>query len=90
VKGVEILKGTSGISTGVGGGDTPKPLTLEPGEQAQATLAWRNTTGAGTAVNVPYVRVRAKSGAAPVMISPGLDLGTTGKLGVGPWQKAAR
>ncbi|MHC5903614.1 DUF4232 domain-containing protein [Streptomyces sp. S6] len=90
VEGIEILKGTSRISGPTGSGDTPEPLTLKPGAQAWAELAWRNTTGFGTAVNVPYVRVRAKSGAAPVMIAPGLDLGTTGKLGVSPWQKAAR
>ncbi|MET8974924.1 DUF4232 domain-containing protein [Streptomyces sp. NPDC004539] len=89
VDGVQILKGTSGISSAVGGGDTPEPLTLKPGAKARATLAWRNTTEFGTAVNVPYVRVRAKSGAAPVTISPGLDLGTTGKLGVSPWRTAA-
>lgn len=29
----------------------------------------------------------AKPGAAPVTVIPELDLGTTGKLGVGPWKK---
>ncbi|QNP69648.1 DUF4232 domain-containing protein [Streptomyces roseirectus] len=90
VDGVQVLKGTSGISTAVGYGDTVVPLTLKPGEKASSSLAWRNTTEFGTAVNAPYVRVRAKSGADPVMLTPGLDLGTTGKLGVGPWHKAER
>ena len=44
----------------------------------------------GTPVNVPYVRVRAKEGADPVIVTPGLDLGTTGKLGVRPWKRAAQ
>ncbi|KMS68424.1 lipoprotein [Streptomyces viridochromogenes] len=89
VDGVRILKGTDRISTATGGGGSPQPLVLRPGEAAQSTLAWRNTTeaGAGAPVNAPYVRVRAKPGAAPVMVEPELDLGTTGQLGVGPWKK---
>lgn len=80
--------GTEQISTAVGGDGSPKAVTLQVGEAAQATLAWRNTTEAGVddLVNVPYVRVRAKSGSDPVMVVPELDLGTTGKLGVGLWK----
>ncbi len=48
---------------------------------------WRNTTGAGVAVNVPYVRVRVEVGAPPVTVTPELDLGPTGVLGVRPWAK---
>lgn len=89
VDGVRILQGTGRISSAVGGGESPQRVALRPGEAAQSTLAWRNTTeaGVGDPVNVPYVRVRAKSGAAPVIVQPELDLGTTGQLGVGPWQK---
>lgn len=86
VDGVRILQGTAEISTGLGD-DTPRPLVLRPGEVARASLAWRNTTGAGEPVNAPYVRVWAKPGADPVMVIPELDLGTTGKLGVGAWTK---
>ncbi|MFD9433026.1 DUF4232 domain-containing protein [Streptomyces sp. NPDC060002] len=86
VDGVEIFKGSGGISTVTGFDDPPRPVTLKPGERASAGLMWRNTTGSGTAVDVPYVRVRAKSDAAPVMVTPHLDLGTTGKLGVSPWR----
>jgi len=86
VDGVRILHGTDGISTGAGGGGSPRPVVLKPGEAARTTLAWRNTTQADDAVNAPYVRVRPKPGAAPVMVIPELDLGTTGKLGVGPWE----
>lgn len=87
VSGVRILHGTDKISTGIGGDAAPRPVTLQPGESAYASLAWRNTTGAGDAVNAPYVRVTAKAGAAPVTVTPELDLGTTGRLGVGPWTK---
>jgi len=84
--GVRILHGTGEISTAAGGDGSPRPLVLRPGEAARTTLAWRNTTQAGDAVNAPYVRVRPKPGAAPVTVIPELDLGTTGKLGVGPWE----
>ncbi|MET7288960.1 DUF4232 domain-containing protein [Streptomyces sp. NPDC005573] len=68
--------------------DLVRPLTLRPGERARADIAWRNTVEAfGGAVNAPYLRVRAKAGAAPVMVTPELDLGTTGRLGVRAWRK---
>ncbi|WP_336298802.1 DUF4232 domain-containing protein [Streptomyces cinnabarinus] len=86
VDGVRVLQGTAEISTGLGD-DTPQALTLRPGEAAQATLAWRNTTEFGEAVNAPYARVRVRPGADPVMVIPELDLGTTGRLGVGSWEK---
>ncbi|MFD5269464.1 DUF4232 domain-containing protein [Streptomyces sp. NPDC058335] len=89
VDGVEILKGSGEITTGAGPDEAPQPVTLKPGETALASLVWRNTTDFGTPVNVPYVRVRAKEGADPVVVTPGLDLGTTGKLGVRPWKRAA-
>ncbi|MFD5491363.1 DUF4232 domain-containing protein [Streptomyces sp. GDS52] len=90
VDGVEILDGSGEITTGAGPDEPPRPVTLEPGESATAGLLWRNTTEFGTPVNVPHVRVRAKEGADPVTVTPHLDLGTTGKLGVRPWEKAER
>ncbi|MFJ8631817.1 DUF4232 domain-containing protein [Streptomyces sp. NPDC093568] len=87
VDGVRILQGTDQISTGTGGGGSPRPVELGPGETAVAQLAWRNTTLSGEPVNAPYVRVWARPGADPVTVVPELDLGTTGKLGVGPWKK---
>ncbi|MBK3630972.1 DUF4232 domain-containing protein [Streptomyces sp. MBT49] len=90
VEGVRVLKGSGGIATVAGFDDPPRPVTLKPGQRASAGLMWRNTTGSGTAVDVPYVRVRARSGADPVTVTPHLDLGTTGKLGVGPWRAAPR
>lgn len=87
VSGIRILDGSKDITTGIGGDEPPRRVTLRPNESATAYLVWRNTTEAGTAVNVPHVRVRAKAGAAPVTVTPNLDLGTTGKLGVTPWKK---
>ncbi|MDX3311565.1 DUF4232 domain-containing protein [Streptomyces sp. NPDC054884] len=88
VRGVEVMKGSGGIATVTGFDDPPRAVTLKPGERARAGMMWRNTTGFGEAVDVPYVRVRATAGAAPVTVTPHLDLGTTGKLGVSPWRRA--
>ncbi|MER7936995.1 MULTISPECIES: DUF4232 domain-containing protein [unclassified Streptomyces] len=90
VDGVRVLHGGTAIATGTGLDGPPAPLVLKPGESALSGLIWRNTTLSGTAVNVPYVRVLAKPGAAPVMLTPRLDLGTTGRLGVGAWKRAGR
>ncbi|MFJ7239825.1 DUF4232 domain-containing protein [Streptomyces olivaceus] len=88
VNGVDVLDGSGGITTGAGPDEAPGTVTLAPGESATAALVWRNTTESGTPVNVPHVRVRARAGADPVTVTPELDLGTTGKLGVRPWKKA--
>jgi hypothetical protein len=87
IDGVRILHGTEQISTGIGGEGPPQPVVLQPGEAARTTLAWRNTTQFGEPVNAPYVRVRPRPGDRPVTVTPELDLGTTGKLGVGAWRK---
>ncbi|MFD7134549.1 DUF4232 domain-containing protein [Streptomyces sp. NPDC059894] len=88
VHGVRILQGSGDITTAAGPDEAPEKVTLKPGEKATAGLVWRNTTEFGTPVDVPYVRVRAKAGADPVTVTPRLDLGTTGKLGVRPWKRA--
>ncbi|MFI5688746.1 DUF4232 domain-containing protein [Streptomyces sp. NPDC051636] len=90
VTGVRILHDGSAIASGTGADGPARPLSLKPGERALAGLVRRNTVLDGTAVNVPYVRVRAKPGAAPVMVTPELDLGTTGKVAVGPWKREAQ
>ncbi|MFF4486374.1 DUF4232 domain-containing protein [Streptomyces sp. NPDC001544] len=87
VTGLRILHDGSGIATGTGADGPARPVSLKPGEAAHAGLVWRNTVLSGAAVDVPYVRVWAKPGAAPVMVTPELDLGTTGKLAVGPWKR---
>ncbi|MFI1968343.1 DUF4232 domain-containing protein [Streptomyces cinnamoneus] len=89
VDSVKVLQGGDSIATGTGADGVPQPLTLQPGERARATLVWRNTVeaGVGDPVHAPYVRAWAKPDAVPVTVTPELDLGTTGKLGVGPWKK---
>ncbi|GHE01584.1 lipoprotein [Streptomyces alanosinicus] len=88
VPGVEVVPGDRiATGTGTGADGTSRPVTLQPGERAYTVLVWRNTTEAGDPVDAPYVRVRPRPGARPVTLTPELDLGTTGKLGVGPWKR---
>jgi hypothetical protein len=87
---VRIVHGGDAVATGTGADGPPRPLVLGPGQGAHAELVWRNTTGLGSdLVNAPYVQVVPKPGTAAVMVTPELDLGTTGKLAVGPWQSEA-
>ncbi|MFC8792513.1 DUF4232 domain-containing protein [Streptomyces cinereoruber] len=92
VEGVSILEGGDAIATGTGADGAPERLVLAPGEHARAGLVWRNTVDGvtGDPVNAPYARVWARPGAAPVTVIPEFDLGTTGKLGVGPWKRAEK
>ncbi|MEV7774512.1 DUF4232 domain-containing protein [Kitasatospora sp. NPDC086791] len=87
VDGVRLLSGGAEIATGTGADNPPQRIALRPGEGARATLVWRNTTGDGAPVNAPYLRVRATPDAAPVTVTPELDLGTTGRLGIGAWAR---
>lgn len=87
VTGVRILHGTDQISSGTGVPGPPGPVTLRPGESASSSLAWRNTTQAGVPVHAPYVEVATEPGTPARIVTPELDLGTTGELGVNPWQK---
>jgi hypothetical protein len=86
IRGVKILHDATTITSSASEW-VAKPLILKPGERAYSELVWRNTVNAGDKVDSPYVRVWAKPGTAPVMLTPEFDLGTTGKLGVGPWKK---
>ncbi|MFJ8041414.1 DUF4232 domain-containing protein [Kitasatospora sp. NPDC096147] len=84
---VAVLPGGSAIAGGTGAEDTAREFELLTGESARSVITWRNTVTEGTPVLAPYVRVRALPGAAPVMVTPELDLGTTGRLGAGAWVK---
>jgi hypothetical protein len=98
---VTAANGTQGITTDDQIDAPPKPLTLQPGEKAMSGLIWRNTTLDGKAITGTYFEVTPLPGAPAQIFLPTrhddlsggpvpatIDLGTTGKLGVGPWSKA--
>jgi hypothetical protein len=86
---VDVERGTTGIS---GAGDLnagPTPLTLGPGQEAVATLAWRNTVTDSTVVatNGAYLEIAPADGQHPQVVTPKypIDLGNTGRLGTTAW-----
>ncbi len=85
---LEVLKGGAAIATGTGADAPPQRFVLAAGEGASSMVVWRNTNDASSApVLAPYLRVRATPDAAPVTVTPELDLGTTGRLGIGAWTR---
>ncbi|WP_171165568.1 DUF4232 domain-containing protein [Streptomyces sp. I05A-00742] len=68
----------------------PRPVTLRPGQAAEAVVMWRNTYDDPS--RPPLLGRRLK--VAPAVGEPGqtiapeggVDLGSTGKLAVGPWK----
>jgi hypothetical protein len=83
---VQVLQEPDPIGNGSPG---PAPLTLAPGEQARAVLLWRNTVELGLE-NTPgsYVAVTPAPGGDEHSVDLDVDLGTTGRLTIGPWTPA--
>jgi Protein of unknown function (DUF4232) len=79
---VQVLEEPDPIGNGAPG---PEPLTLAPGEQARAVLLWRNTVELGLE-NSPgsFVAVIPAPGNEEHLVELDVDLGTTGRLAVGP------
>ncbi|MFJ5924901.1 DUF4232 domain-containing protein [Kitasatospora sp. NPDC092948] len=89
VDALQVLKGGAAIAANTGADTPPQQIVLATGEGVRSTVVWRNTNDdvAAAPVNAPYLRVRATPDAAPVMVTPELDLGTTGRIGVGAWAR---
>lgn len=98
---VNVAEGTQGITTDERIDAPGRPVTLQPGEKARADLVWRNTTLDGKTVNGAFLEVAPVAGQPVQIVTPTyvtslndgehpltIDLGTTGKLGVGPWSKS--
>jgi hypothetical protein len=83
---VQVLEEPDPIGNGAPG---PGQLTLAPGEQARAVLLWRNTVELGLE-NTPgsFVAVTPAAGKDERFVELDVDLGTTGRLTVGPWTTA--
>ncbi|KAB7841612.1 DUF4232 domain-containing protein [Streptomyces mobaraensis] len=74
-----------------GGPDTPaRPVTLRPGAAATAVVLWRNTYDDTRRPPLlgRHLEVTPAPGVRAQTVEPegGLDLGSTGKVAVGPWK----
>ncbi|NMO49711.1 DUF4232 domain-containing protein [Actinoplanes sp. TBRC 11911] len=72
----------------------PSPVVLAPGQRAEAFVVWRNTYTDTThpPVTVPLLAVAPRAGAPSEVLTPtggALDLGSTGRFGVSPWQPSS-
>ncbi|MFD8631902.1 DUF4232 domain-containing protein [Streptomyces sp. NPDC059533] len=91
---VAVEHGAAGITTGVPNVDAPpERLTLAPGQAASVAMVWRNlvTDFSAPAVSGRTVEIEPRSG-APLLslrLARPVDLGNTGKLGLGPWRAVA-
>ncbi len=87
---VKVLKGVAEITGPNPKWDAPpKPLTLKPGQQATTVVAWRNTYDnlEHGPVTVKFLEIAPLAGRPAQVIAPdgGLDLGSTGRIGVTAW-----
>jgi hypothetical protein len=65
----------------------PVTMTLRPGQQAIAVLAWRNLVTDATVDAVTGAAVRVALGAGEQTVPLHVDLGNTGTLDVTAWQR---
>ncbi|MGW6707299.1 DUF4232 domain-containing protein [Streptomyces sp. NPDC054956] len=92
---VAVGHGAAGITSSPTGADAPpEKVTVLPGRAAVTYLVWRNLV---TESNVPAVDgwvlvVTPRPGAArlELRLTQPVDLGNTGKLGVGAWREVRR
>ena len=67
----------------------PKPVILKPGQRAGTAVAWRNTydDSREPPVTVRFLDIAPLAGRPSQIIGPngGLDLGSTGRMGVSAW-----
>jgi hypothetical protein len=87
---VRVLHGVKEIiGTGMPWDDPPRPVVLEPGQQASTGVAWRNTYDdiREPPVTVEFLDIAPLAGRPSqiVDLDGGLDLGSTGRLGVSAW-----
>ncbi|MCX5378351.1 DUF4232 domain-containing protein [Streptomyces sp. NBC_00091] len=89
---VSVGQGSNGVVSSTGLDSAPQPVTLRPGESASVSLLWRNLVTDGTPAEGWVVDLAPKPGAPRLRLrlTVPVDLGTTGKLGVGPWRPAGR
>lgn len=86
---IEIDPGAASITTMESLRAKARPLTLRPGERAISVVVWRNTVtdAAGPGQDARYFDIEPLPGQArqQIAVPGGIDLGTTGRVGIGPW-----
>ncbi|GGY84510.1 hypothetical protein GCM10010343_06790 [Streptomyces avidinii] len=92
---VAVEHGSAGITTGTLNLDeAPGRVALAPGQAAFFGIVWRNlvTDSAVPATTARIVEVEPRPGAPRLWLRLGapVDLGNTGKLGLGPWRPLVR
>lgn len=92
---VAVEHGSAGITTGTQNLDeAPERVTLAPGQAALFGIVWRNlvTDSAVVATTARIVEVEPRPGAPRLWLrlAAPVDLGNTGKLGLGPWRPLVR
>ncbi|WP_405531284.1 DUF4232 domain-containing protein [Streptomyces avidinii] len=92
---VAVEHGSAGITTGTQNLDeAPERVTLAPGQAAFFGIVWRNlvTDSAVVATTARIVEVEPRPGAPRLWLrlAAPVDLGNTGKLGLGPWRPLVR
>lgn len=88
---VTVAHGSAGITTGAPNVDAPPArMLLPPGEAASMPMVWRNlvTESDVVATEAWSLDVTPRPGAPRLVLrlTRPVDLGNTGKLGIGPWQ----
>ena len=88
---IKVLHGVTEIAGPLPSASGPaRPVTLKPGQRASFVVVWRNTYDdiRQPPVTAPYLKIAPAVGRAAQVIAPagGLDLGSTGRLGISPWK----
>ncbi|MFJ9596335.1 DUF4232 domain-containing protein [Streptomyces virginiae] len=92
---VAVEHGAAGITTGVPNIEAaPQRVTLAPGQAAAWSVVWRNlvTDSSVPATTAAVMEIEPRPGAPRLWLrlARPLDLGNTGKLGIGPWTAVTR
>jgi hypothetical protein len=90
---VTVQHGSESIAQIEGFDEPPQPVTLASEESAVASVAWRNTVDDLTVTPVAgaYLDVVPVPDEPAQIVQPhsGIDVGTTGRLGVSAWERYA-
>ncbi|MEV0991592.1 DUF4232 domain-containing protein [Streptomyces sp. NPDC049949] len=92
---VTVVHGADGITSAPSGVEgVPQKVELRPGQAASLGMVWRNLVTDSTvpAAEGWVLDVTPRPGAPRVELElrHSVDLGNTGKLGIGPWKAASR